>query len=261
MRAVRLNGISGLRHGRRRARTFPGWWPLALQALLVVLAALCYFGVRGLTRSRAGPAEDHARGILALERDLLIDRERWLQETVIGHDTLVDAANAVYMYGHWPVIAITLAVLFARAPDRYWLLRNAMFASGAIGLVIFALYPVAPPRLGILDIVDTVTQRTEVYRTLQPPGLINRYAAMPSLHFGWNLILGVVVWTSTRNLFLRVFAVAMPIAMGLAVVATGNHYVVDVAGGAVVALTGLAVARALPAVIPVPRWARPPASR
>jgi hypothetical protein len=242
---------------RARGRTFPGWSVLGVQVVLMVLAALCYFGVRGLTRSSADPADENARHILSVEAELFLDHEQWLQETVIGHDWLVDLANWVYMYGHWPVIAVTLGWLFVRAPDRYWLLRNAMFASGAIGLVIFALLPVAPPRLGILEIVDTVTERTEVYRTLQPPGLINRYAAMPSLHFGWNLILGVVLWRATRNRLVRTFAVTMPLAMGFAVVATGNHYVLDILGGAVVALTGLAIALRLPAFIPVPAWARP----
>ena len=139
-------------------------------------------------------------------------------------------ANWVYIYGHWPVIIMTLAWLFVRAPAEY-LLRNAMFISGAIGLVIFVLFPVAPPRLGVLEIVDTVTQRSNSYRTLQPPGLINRYAAMPSLHFGWNLLVG-------DHGLARVApaggcapcAVVMVAAMGLAVVVTANHYVVDVAG-------------------------------
>ncbi len=257
MTSVRSHGAAALRSRRAGVRVFPGWRVLGTQVVLMVLAALCYFGVRGHTRSREGPAQEHARDLLSVERALRIDGERWLQDRFIGHDLLVDAANAVYMYGHWPVIAVTLAVLFTRAPDRYWLLRNAMFASGAIGLVIFALYPVAPPRFGVLDIVDTVTERTDVYRTLQPPGLTNRYAAMPSLHFGWNLILGVVLWQTTRNRVVRVFAVAMPVAMAVAVVATGNHFVLDVAGGAAVALTGLLVARMLPVVLAVPPWARP----
>lgn len=98
----------------------------------------------------------------------------------------MDLSNWVYIYGHWPVIGITLVWLFLRAPDDYRLLRNAMFVSGAIGLVLFALFPVSPPRFGVLELVDTVTERSDSYRALQPPGLINRYAAFPSLHFGWN---------------------------------------------------------------------------
>lgn len=246
-------------HTRLRVRgwAFPGWWALGMQAILVAAAALCYFGVRGLTRSSAGPAWENGRAIVSFERGILLDREVWLQERVIGHDWIVDAMNAVYMYGHWPVIAATLAWLFVRRPDRYLLLRNAMFASGAVGLVIFALLPVMPPRLGVLEIADTVTQRTDAYRTLQPPGLTNQYAAMPSLHLGWNLLVGVILWRSSRNPVVRTFAVAMPAAMGFAVVATGNHYVLDVPAGAAVALVGLVIAHRLPAFVATPRWAHP----
>ncbi len=258
MASVHLPGLARPHTSRRlaRRRSFPGWWTLALQVGLVGLAALCYFGVRGLTRSSAGPAADNARSIVSLERHLFLDHEIWLQETVIAHGWIVDGVNAVYMYGHWPLIALTLGALFARAPDRYLLLRNAMFISGAIGLVIFALMPVMPPRLGVLDIADTVTERTDVYRTLQPPGLINKYAAMPSLHLGWNLLVGVILWQVTSNRLVRTFAVAMPLAMAFAVVATGNHYLLDIAGGAAVALLGLWIARRLNGYVPVPRWAR-----
>jgi hypothetical protein len=245
-----------LRPAARAARTFPGWWALAVQLLLVGGAALCYFGVRGLTQSSFVIARDNARALVRLEQRFGLDWEHAAQGLVIDHETLVRIVNAVYMYGHWPVIALTLGVLFARAPDRFYLLRNAMFVSGAIGLVIFALMPVAPPRLGVLDLVDTVTQGTSEYRTLQPPGLINRYAAIPSLHFGWNLLVGIVVWRTTRRRALRAAALAVPIAMAFAVVATANHYVVDVVAGGTVALVGLFVASKLPAVVPTPAWAR-----
>ncbi|HMN97856.1 MAG TPA: phosphatase PAP2 family protein [Miltoncostaeaceae bacterium] len=238
-------------------RTFPGWRPLLVQMLLIVGAALCYFAVRGLTQSSLDAALDNARLLVRIEADLGIEWEHAAQALVIDHETLVRIVNAVYMYGHWPVIALTLGVLFARAPDRFYLLRNAMFVSGAIGLVIFALVPVAPPRLGVLSLIDTITEGTSEYRTLQPPGLINRYAALPSLHFGWNLLVGIVVWHATRNRWLRATAVALPVAMAFAVVATANHYVLDVVAGGAVALVGLAIASRLPAVIPTPAWARP----
>jgi hypothetical protein len=237
-------------------RVFPGWGPLLVQFLLVAGAALCYFAVRGLTQSSLALAQDNARAVVRLERRIGIHWEHAAQALVIDHETLVRIVNAVYMYGHWPVIAVTLGVLFARAPDRFYLLRNAMFVSGAIGLVIFALVPVAPPRLGVLDLVDTITQGTSEYRTLQPPGLINRYAAVPSLHFGWNLLLGIIVWRTTRRWPLRVVALVVPAAMAFAVVATANHYVIDVVTGGAVALVGLAVATRLPRILPTPAWAR-----
>ena len=232
-----------------------GWRPLLVQVVLVVGAALCYFLVRDLTQGAVAAAEENAERIVSFERALHIDWEGTVQGWVIGHDWLVDLANWVYIYGHWPVIGITLVILFLRVPDEYRLLRNAMFISGAIGLVIFALFPVAPPRFGILDLSDTVTERSSSYRTLQPPGLINRYAAMPSLHFGWNLLVGVIIWRVTTNRWLRAAAIVLPLAMCIAVVATANHYVADVVAGAAVALIGLAAAMVLRRA-PVPEAAR-----
>ena len=246
-------------HARRRSPgPFPGWRVLGVQVALVVGAALCYFGVRDLTEGAESTAAANARAVVRFERALGISWERAVQSRVIGEDSLVTVANWIYIYGHWPVIGATLAWLFVRHPPDFYLLRNAMFISGAIGLVIFMLYPVAPPRLGILELVNTVTQRSSSYRTLQPPALVNRYAAVPSLHFGWNLLVGVIVWRVTRAPVPRVLAVVMVVAMGFAVIATANHYVVNVVAGAAVALTGLALATRVPRVRRTPGWALPP---
>jgi hypothetical protein len=72
---------------------------------------------------------------------------------------------------------------------------------------------------------------------------------MPSLHFGWNLLVGVVMFRRARHLVVRVLAVALPIAMALAVVMTANHFVLDVVAGAVVALTGLGLVRPVRGVL------------
>ncbi|MGE0309384.1 MAG: phosphatase PAP2 family protein, partial [Acidimicrobiia bacterium] len=123
----------------------------------------------------------------------------------------------------------------------YVVLRNAMFISGAIGLVIFATYPVAPPRLlpPGSGFIDTVTQWSTSYRVLQPPSLVNKYAAMPSLHAGWNLLVGIALWHAFTSKRVRTFAVASPLLMAFAVVATANHYVIDAIAGAALSLVGL----------------------
>jgi hypothetical protein len=212
---------------------------------LVAAAILLYFGIRNLTAGSAAAAFENARGLVRLERALQLDWEQSLQSAIAGNDILVTLANWVYIWGHWPVILTTAAVLFLLRRGRYRLLRNAIFVSGAIGFLVFALLPVAPPRLLDLGLVDTVTEQSHAYRALQPPGLTNQYAALPSLHFGWNLLVGIVLVTSSTHLAIRLFGVLSPAAMAYAVVATGNHFVIDVLAGLAAVLVGLAVAGAL----------------
>ncbi|HEY7793582.1 MAG TPA: phosphatase PAP2 family protein [Gaiellaceae bacterium] len=215
------------------------------EALVVAVAALTYFAVRNLTVGAWSEAFANARRIERLERWLHVDWERGLQETLLRDDVLVTAANWTYIWGHWPVILACGVLLYRRAPERYLLLRNAMFVSGAIGFLFFALVPVAPPRLVDPALLDTVSLHSDSYRALQPPGLTNQYAAFPSLHFGWNLLLGLVVWGATTNRALRAFAVLGPAAMATAVVVTANHFVLDVVGGLLVVLLGYVIARRL----------------
>lgn len=211
------------------------------QLVLIVCAALLYFGVRGLTQGSEPTAIAHAHDLLRIERWLGMDVEVSLQRRVLEHRWMINIVNWVYMWGHWPVIAMTLFVLYTRRRRTYVVLRNAMFISGAIGLVIFATYPVAPPRL-LPDgsgYIDTVTQWSTSYRILQPPSLVNKFAAMPSLHAGWNLLVGIALWHAFTSKRIRAFAVASPALMAFAVVATANHYVIDAIAGAVLSLVGL----------------------
>jgi membrane-associated phospholipid phosphatase len=101
----------------------------------------------------------------------------------------------------------------------------------------------APPRLvGELGFVDTVTLHSEAYRVLQPPSLTNQFAAIPSLHVGWNLLMGIAIVSFSTNRLLKVFGVSMPIAMYVATIVTANHYFLDGVLGSALALIGLGVA-------------------
>ncbi len=215
------------------------------QLLFVSFGVFVYFRVRGLTEGDAATANVHGRDVLAFERRLGIDVEQQVQDLVLGHDRLVTFANWVYIWGHWPVIVVTLVCLHLWRRHLYLLLRNAMFISGGIGLVFFATYAVAPPRLLGVGLEDTVTQQSVAYRVLQPPSLVNQYAAIPSLHVGWNLLVGIVVFRATRHWLLRFLAVVGPLLMAVGVVLTGNHYVIDGILGAALALLGLALAGVL----------------
>ena len=208
------------------------------------VAYLVYFGVRAVTEGTAATAMDNAMDLIRLEQRLGIAWEGAVQDGIVGSRLLVDAVNAVYMYGHWPVIIVTGVLLYRHRRGHYYRLRNAFLLTGVIGLAVFTLYPVAPPRLTDLPLVDTVTRNAEGYRQVLPHGLVNEYAAMPSFHAGWNVLLGIVVFQATRHLVLRALAVAGPAAMVVAVVATANHYVIDVVAGVTIVLAGLAALHA-----------------
>ena len=218
------------RHGGRR------------ELLVFGLAYATYFGVRALTEGRADTAYHNARDVITVEQRLGLDHEHAVQALVTGSRFLSSATNAVYIYGHWPVLVISGVLLFRFRRAQYRLLRDACLISGLVGLFIFGLFPVAPPRLTDLPVVDLVTRGSPGYRQLFPPSLVNEYAAMPSFHVGWNLLVGIVVFRATSNVLLRTFAVVIPIAMTFAVVATANHFVLDVVAGVAIVLIALRAA-------------------
>lgn len=216
-------------------------WFTVRQIGIAIGAAIAYFGVRGLTEGDVAAAEANAQKILDLERAFGLDLELAMQEIVRASPVLTTLANWVYIWLHWPLLIGTLAWLLRRDRPAYLRLRNAMMVSGVIGLVVFATFPVAPPRLFPGGYLDTVTEYSYSYRVLQPPMFTHRYAAFPSLHFGWNLLAGIAWARRSRTWIGRSAAIAMPVAMGVAVVATANHWVLDVVGGAAFALTGQVV--------------------
>lgn len=228
-RVVRRPGV--VRHPRV-------WWALG-QGLVVAAEVFLYFQVRGLTEADRGAAVGHGRQIFSLERGLRLDLEAAVQGPLLDRAWLQTAANWIYIWGHWPVIVGTMAWLAWRHRRQFLRLRDAMTVSGAVGLLVFVTYPVAPPRLvdggGLLD---TVTLTSHAYRVLQPPNFVNQYAAMPSLHVGWDLLVGISIATAATRTAVRLAAGLLPVLMAYAVIATGNHYVVDVLVGVGFGLLG-----------------------
>ncbi len=211
---------------------------LAKQLSLVMAAVLLYFGVRGATQGDASTAIQNGLKVLEFEKAFALDIESWAQGMILDHHWLVTLANWIYIWGHWPVIAATLIWLHQTRRVDYLQLRNAMFISGAIGLIIFTNFAVAPPRLLNVGLQDTVTDFSNSYRILQPPSLVNKYAAVPSLHVGWNLLIGLALYRASRRPVVRILGVLSPILMTVTVVVTANHYVIDAVLGAAVAMVG-----------------------
>ena len=220
--------------GRRRAAF--------REIAFIVVVIFAYFGIRGLTQGELESALAHARLIVGWEKSLAIFIEPTVQASLADNRWVLALANWVYIWGHWPVIAFGALYIYARLPSTYQLYRDAFFISGAIGFSFFLLFPTAPPRFLDVGLVDLVAEYSHSYRVLQPPSLVNELAAFPSLHFGWNLLLGLALASRAEQIGIRAFGAIFPAAMLLAVVVTGNHYILDAVAGAAVALIGLASA-------------------
>lgn len=212
------------------------------QAWLLAVAVAVYFGVRSLTVGSAGVAHENADRVVGLERSLGIFVEQDLQALVLRMDGAPQVLNAIYIYGHWPVIVTVLTWLAWRRRNAFLLYRNALLISGVIGMVVVATFPVAPPRLMDLGFIDTVTLHSEAYRVLQPPSFTNQYAAMPSFHVGWDLLIGIALVREGGRRWTRVVGTVLPALMLLTVVATGNHYLLDAVVGDAIVLASLYVA-------------------
>lgn len=222
----------------REAREHP-WRGFISQFVLVTVAALLYFAVRMVTKEAESTAFENAENLLHFERLFGLDWELSAQSLILDNHALVTMWNWIYIWFHWPVILGALFLLFRYRRSHFLLFRNALFLSGAIGLIIFVTFPVAPPRF-ITGFEDTVTNLSTSYKYLQPPAIINKYAALPSFHVGWNVLAGLVIFQATRIRIVKVFAIVSPTLMTAAVVFTANHWVIDAIVGSAIALVGYA---------------------
>jgi hypothetical protein len=218
---------------------------------LVVVAFLLYFLVRGSVVDREAEAISHAVRIVEIERDLGFFWEPELNRAILGYGALIQFFNAVYFWLDFPlIVALGLWMYFFGHRHEYTVARDAVLASGAVALVVYHLFPVAPPRLlgpehGV-EFVDTVQKYTGLaYQAESTAPFVNPYAAMPSLHYGWAVLVGGVLFWTTRNRWLRGLAVMMPVLQFTSILFTANHFILDAFGGLGAAVLGVLIAIAL----------------
>ena len=202
-----------------------------------------YDAVNNLAPLRLSVALGNARGILHLERVLHIDPELSLDRWLAAHHTLGAILANYYDNAHFVVTLGVLGWLWWRRADLYRPLRNALVLVNVIGFVVFWLYPVAPPRMldGFTDVVAS-SHAFGSWHTGALASAANQLAAMPSLHMAWAAWCTLALWRASDRLVVRALAVAYPCLTALAVLATGNHFLLDIVGGlAVLALAVLLV--------------------
>jgi membrane-associated phospholipid phosphatase len=217
----------------------------AAELVLVGLAFLLYFVVRANVIDRPDVALSNARQVVDVEQALGIFREASWQRPILDSDLLVRFFNFVYFWLDFPLIAALGLWLYARRRRHYTFTRDAILFSGALALVSYNLFPVAPPRLlpeaGLIDTLQAFNNAS--YQAQSTEFFVNPYAAMPSLHVGWAVLVATgMVLAFPRNRLVLVLAVAHVLAQSSSTVFTGNHYFLDGAGGLVAAGGGLAFA-------------------
>jgi hypothetical protein len=242
MSFARIRRLAGRPHSGR----------IELAALAVLYGA--YELVRGFGGEDWAAARAHTADIVGLERRLGLYVERDVQELASAVSGVPALLGLLYVALHFAGTAAVLVWVHRRRPHAFPFLRTTLIVSTALALVGYVLYPAAPPRLADLGFADTVTAHTGLDLSSDLLGsLYNPIAAVPSLHFGYSLIVGVALAQLASTRWLRWVGGAYPAAMLLIIVATGNHFFFDAAAGAVVVAAGWAAAAYLraPATEPV----------
>ncbi|MGD0198815.1 MAG: phosphatase PAP2 family protein [Solirubrobacteraceae bacterium] len=247
-------GRTPVRVLRRVLTRRDGRAPVWLEALVVFWLLFLYDQINDLAPLRRVAALHNAAGVLALERSLNISPELGLDHWVAAHATLGLVLSYYYVAAHFFVTFGLLAWLWWRKPRAYRPLRTRLVIINLIGFAIFWLYPVAPPRMLANDGFRDIIVLTQAVGNFHQGGLAStadQYAAMPSLHIAWAAWSAMVVWTTFQNRIVKVVALAYPFVTAFVVIGTGNHFLLDVLAGAMVAATAIlieiAAARWIPA--------------
>jgi hypothetical protein len=227
----------------RRLRPGPRlrWWR---ELALVLPAYWTYTLVRNLVPDQEDAAIDNADQLYGWEQALGLDVELGVNQTIDRINWLIVGMNYYYAVAHFAVTAAVLVWLFRQHPQRYRPARVVFLTTNVVALFGFYLYPLAPPRLvpgrGYIDTV--ITHGTwGSWASGDVATYSNQYAAMPSMHIGWSLFCAIMVVLFAQRRWVRVAGLAHPGATMVAIIATGNHFVLDAAGGALALGTGFTI--------------------
>jgi len=254
-----------------QARFLPhGPLDLVRQVLLFMAAYQLYRLTRGLVNDpqTATAAFDNARELIGIERALSVFVEPSIQAFTAGQGWLLDVASWTYINAQTTITLGALAWLYLFRNQSFYFVRNMFLFAFCLALVGYGLFPTAPPRFlpewGFFDAVSDFTGVRQDSVTVD--ALVNPYAAMPSMHVGYALMVSVPLARLVRRRALKVFWSLYPLLVVWAIVATANHFILDAVFGALTAgigaLFALGMARLRPAAWSFRRPARDaPANR
>jgi membrane-associated phospholipid phosphatase len=230
-----------------------GYGDAGRQLGLFVLAELCYELVRGLADGERVQAMINGQHVINLERSLGAYFEPGFQQLFLDHRWVIDFANFMYMNSHFVVTTAFLVWLYIFRNQHFYFVRNMFMVAMALALVGYALLPTAPPRM-FDGFSDTITDFAQVnHDSALVKVFINPYAAIPSMHCAFALMIGITGALIARHPVTKIAWAVYPLLVFWVVVVTANHFWIDAAAGALVAiLAALAarevLARARPAV-------------
>ncbi len=229
--------------------------PLVLELAVIAFLGWIYDWLQNLAPLRLNEALRHGQGILSFEQRLHIAPERYLDSWLTHHYVLAYISSDFYDNAIFGVTIGLAAWIWWRRPDIYRPLRNDLVLANLIGFAVFWLYPVAPPRMlpGFTDIVEKVGGLGSWHNTLISAA--DQLAAMPSMHLAWAVWCSLVVWRLASGRAWRraalVVGIAYPLSTALVVMATANHYLLDVLAGTATTVVAVAVVELAPKAI---RW-------
>jgi hypothetical protein len=232
-----------------------GYGDAARQLGLFVCAELSYEAVRGIADGGRSAAFVNGQNIIDFERSTHTLFEPNLQQALIDNRWIIDVANFLYMNSHFVITTAFLVWLYLFRNPNFYFVRNMFMVAMGLALIGYTVLPTAPPRLFPQDgFIDTITDYAQVNHDSGLVKLfINPWAAIPSMHIAFSLMIGISGAMISRHAITRALWCVYPLLVFFVVVVTGNHFWVDAAAGALVAaLAAIAarqvLARARPAV-------------
>jgi hypothetical protein len=227
--------------------------PLVLELAVIAFLGWIYDWLQNLAPLRLDQALRHGQGILSFEERFHISPERYLDSWLTHHYVLAYISSDFYDNAIFGVTIGLAAWIWWRRPDIYRPLRNDLVLANLIGFAVFWLYPVAPPRMlpGFTDIVEKVGGLGSWHDTLISAA--DQLAAMPSMHLAWAVWCSLVVWRLASGRAWRraalVVGIAYPLSTALVVMATANHYLLDVLAGTATTVVAVALVELGPKAI------------
>jgi membrane-associated phospholipid phosphatase len=226
-----------------RSRVLPHGYLDLLRQLAIWFGFLyAYRYTRGVADRDPFKAFQNGLRVADVEHRLTGLWELSIQSFVTSSGLLRQATALTYWHSQFTVLGLVLLWVYLRRNDKFVPLRNTLLLANVIGLIGFVLLPTAPPRMfPELGFVDTLANFGINHDSAIVRADANPYAAMPSLHAADSLIIGVGLFLIVRSKWAKALWLMWPLWVWFSVVATGNHFWLDIVGGIIVAAIAAAI--------------------